>query len=594
MGCGRGKLKLRVSASRGESHTSIALTNKIIWIVKAGSGSGSGSFIMKQQSKGAQYGNAKDGSGSRGLSLLHIIMASGSVFLLFYCFWAVSVSHHAFDAIDGSSKMSAPNSASVSLNIQGQGQGQPSLENLGKFMDAVIKADDLVKEHKAQAQLRSSTSASAAASKKESKVKQNVVIGKDTPFKNAIVGRSSDTYTPLKLASKDLTGAKITPSGAVVRDVVLGMAQETDPKNIIVFCASLRAVSNADVIIFVNSPIPAQHQEIADKYRVTLMSYDLSSFSQTLQKFHPSTLRWGMMHEFLSKEAVYSKYAHVLMIDVRDSYFQSDPFAILPESEQESFLVFKGVEDKSIRSCGWNGKWVEDCFSKSTYEAVVDNNIICSGVSIGTMSSVRQYLALMSGTIAGTMGGDSTDGSDSTVAALGSKFPACERNGVDQGVHNVLVYKKLIPHMSIHDHKNGLVANLQAHLSTFKGITVSNKAGKQVAIVHQYDRNAELQQRLFKKFVYWVDTDNPVAEWNFEPACTAFGYKDNFDQFKGVCDMKMQGGATSAASCCKYCSNLSGCKGFTYYSAKCFLKSCKMASGSAGPLSGAVSGFLLA
>ena len=80
---------------------------------------------------------------------------------------------------------------------------------------------------------------------------------------------------------------------------------------------------------------------------------------------------------------------------------------------------------------------------------------------------------------------------------LGSNFPKCERNGVDQGVHNVLVHKKLIPNMKVFKQADGPVANLQAKLSRVQGTQVFNQAGKLVAVVHQYDRYPELQKKLF-------------------------------------------------------------------------------------------------
>lgn len=51
------------------------------------------------------------------------------------------------------------------------------------------------------------------------------------------------------------------------------------------------------------------------------------------------------------------QYQRVWMVDVRDTFFQSDPFAMLPV-RQSQFYAFKGVESKSIKNCGWNGGWV--------------------------------------------------------------------------------------------------------------------------------------------------------------------------------------------------------------------------------------------
>jgi len=495
-----------------------------------------------------------------GLSLLQIVTASGTVFFTFFCVWALTVSRHSLHGIDANAKL-APKAQA--LRVEVQAGSQKHVELVTPFVEVVRKAERLVQRHEQQRE--------AQLTRKETKkaVSQSSVDAPAAGASIATTGHTSDT-------------AAMKPAAAGTRDLMLGMAQDTDPKNLIVFCASLRAVTEADAVIFINTPIPQQHTEIASKYRITLKAFDLQSFAPTVQAFHPSTLRWGMMQKYLADPAVRAQYARVWMADVRDSYFQLDPFAMLPQG-QLGFLTFKGVEDKKIKDCGWNGKWIEDCFSRSTYERVADNQIICSGVSMGDTNSVYEYLGLMSGVISHT-------GAESEV--LGSKFPGCERNGVDQGVHNVLVHKKMIPNMITYDHKKGPVANLQAKLSTVRGIEVRNQQKEKVAVVHQYDRVPELQRALFKRYVYWVDTDNPLAEWAYEPACASFSYKDNFDQFKGVCDMKMQGGATSAASCCKYCKNVPGCVAFTFYSAKCFLKNCSTQSGAASALAGAVSGAL--
>ena len=367
------------------------------------------------------------------------------------------------------------------------------------------------------------------------------------------------------------------------KDIVIGMAQDTDPKNLAVFYSSLRAVSEADVVIFVNEPIPAIHKELAMKNKVKLVPFDLSTLSTIIQNFHPSTLRWSMMYHFFADAAVRNSYGRVWMVDVRDSYFQMDPFEMLNEGER-GFYTFKGVENIMIQKCGWNGGWIRDCFGDTMVNKIGHNNIICSGVSMGDMESVYEYLRLMDEVIG-------AKGKKESVS-LGSRFPDCERNGVDQGVHNVLVHNKLIPNLKIWDHTNGPVANLQAKLSPIRGMVVKNKKGDMVAVAHQYDRDAALQKKLFKKYVYWVDTDDPAAMWKAEPTCARFAYKNNADLFKGKCDLKIKGGATSAASCCLACSKVSGCKAFTFFNAQCFLKSCTTQSQSQQILQGAVSGYI--
>ena len=49
-----------------------------------------------------------------------------------------------------------------------------------------------------------------------------------------------------------------------------------------------------------------------------------------------------------------------------------------------------------------------------------------------------------------------------------SKFPSCERNGVDQGIHNVLVHNKLIPNIKVWSQASSPVANMQAKVAIIR------------------------------------------------------------------------------------------------------------------------------
>jgi hypothetical protein len=271
------------------------------------------------------------------------------------------------------------------------------------------------------------------------------------------------------------------------------------------------------------------------------------------------------------------------MIDVRDSFFQSDPFAIIPQKES-AFYVYKGVESIQISQCGWNGGWVRDCFGEQILRDIGHNNIICSGVSIGTMDSVYEYLKLMD---------DILMGKKKSTLSQQSLFPQCERNGVDQGIHNVLVHKGMIKNLKIFSQRDSQVVNLQAKTAIVNGKLVLNANGDKVAVVHQYDRYPELQKSLFNEYVYWVNTNDFEAEWKAESSCNNYGHKIDVELFKARCDLKMQGGATSAASCCTYCQNNKQCKAFTFLSGTCHLKDCSEIRGTGMALKGAVTGFLI-
>ena len=216
-------------------------------------------------------------------------------------------------------------------------------------------------------------------------------------------------------------------------DIVIGMAQDTDPKNLVTFCSSLRehsSVTKSKVVLFINTPIQDRSREIAKKYDIDLIEFDIKNLSLTpsnifLESYHPSSLRWGLILKYFKNEETRKKYFKVLLVDVRDTFFQSDPFELISEGVSSVFYGFKGVESITISECGWNGGWIRDCFGDNLLGNVGGNNIICSGVSIGTMDSVYEYLVNMD---------DILMNRKTTELSMKSNFPRCERNGVDQGV----------------------------------------------------------------------------------------------------------------------------------------------------------------
>lgn len=279
-------------------------------------------------------------------------------------------------------------------------------------------------------------------------------------------------------------------------NIVIGMAQDTDPMNLVTFCSSLRKHSSAadsDVVLFINTPVPQRSREIAKKFDVILIEFATAAFAldtkdSFLIDYHPSSLRWKMIYNFFDSVGTRNRYSKVLLIDVRDSFFQSNPFQIIPNEVRSVLYVFKGVESVSIGDCGWNGAWVKDCFGDKILAEIGRNNIICSGVSIGTMDVVYQYLILMNDILMGRKESD---------ISIGSRFPGCERNGVDQGVHNVLVHKNMIEHLVIKSEKDGNVVNMQGRTATVSQKTVTNSRGILFPVVHQYDRYPDLQKLLF-------------------------------------------------------------------------------------------------
>jgi len=210
-------------------------------------------------------------------------------------------------------------------------------------------------------------------------------------------------------------------------------------------------------------------------------------------------------------------------------------------------------------------KCSQDCFGQKMLNRLSKNTIICSGISMGTTAEVVAYLKAMSETM-------------ETEA-----FAKCERNGVDQGVHNVLVHTGRIQGVQVLDQGSGWVANLQAGRAKIAKHVVLNQKGGEVSVVHQYDRYKDLQASYFQKFVFW---ELPSEE----ETCELFTVAKNKELFKKRCDLKVSSGH-STSHCCESCLRVKDCKAFSFAGSQCFLKSCAESVSSIA-MKGVNSGFL--
>lgn len=351
------------------------------------------------------------------------------------------------------------------------------------------------------------------------------------------------------------------------------------------------------MFVFVNVPVDKKVQELAETNNIMLIGYDVDKLEPSfLRKYHPSSLRWILYDRILrlplqfdstdEKQQLFGSIVEkIIALDARDSAFQRDPFALFSGTD-DRLLVFGEDRHSAIGQCGWNSAWVKDCFPRTVYDQVATNPIICSGISMGAASAMSRYVKRMA---------DIISGEEKELVNAAEHFPHCERNGVDQGVHNVLVHafqrdlniRVLYP-------EDFPVVNMQSG----KEMTIisSDEAGRKrvymtrqeennpsqkesFAVVHQFDRDNDLQASLAKEYIDWINWGDLKSEWEATSACALMSYVDQADLFKAMCDIGAAR-AISAATCCEACARKtieSGkkCTGFTYYGGVCYLKNCE-------------------
>lgn len=326
-------------------------------------------------------------------------------------------------------------------------------------------------------------------------------------------------------------------------DLVIGLASGIPVTNLAIFAGSLRAVSNARLVIFIDS--------VDDEIRALARRRNIEFILCGTHNFHPSTFRWPLIAEYLAQH----RFRGVLFADVRDTAFQADPFRLL----DGTFQTFQGVS-KKIGECGWNGGWIRDCFGEKKLRSVAQKPILCSGVSLADYDLALNYAQSM------------------TRVIQQKNFKNCERNGVDQGVHNVLVHDGRVQARVI-PQTDALIANLQARIANVKNNLVYRaKDNQKVAVVHQYDRFPDLAK-------HYVDTYAPSTSNH----CSNYELHPNVDLFKAKCDLTVTTG-TANSDCCKACNSNSKCKSWTLAGSLCYLKVCDKAVTNVR-MQGAVSAF---
>jgi hypothetical protein len=98
----------------------------------------------------------------------------------------------------------------------------------------------------------------------------------------------------------------------------------------------------------------------------------------------------------------YQPNSWLLLLDTRDSFFQSNPFADLPrivdtEGMTEGLLYFFG-ENASATRLGIstkNRRWISVGYGERTMEAIKDKPTICSGSTMGERIAIETYLRAM-------------------------------------------------------------------------------------------------------------------------------------------------------------------------------------------------------
>eukprot|EP00538_Stauroneis_constricta_P006584 CAMPEP_0119546688 /NCGR_PEP_ID=MMETSP1352-20130426/998_1 /TAXON_ID=265584 /ORGANISM="Stauroneis constricta, Strain CCMP1120" /LENGTH=430 /DNA_ID=CAMNT_0007591413 /DNA_START=52 /DNA_END=1344 /DNA_ORIENTATION=- len=195
----------------------------------------------------------------------------------------------------------------------------------------------------------------------------------------------------------------------------------------------------------------------------------------------------------------YNPNSWIMLVDARDSFFQTNPFANLPRN-QNGLLYFFGENAEATRLgiSTKNRNWLLRSYGHETMTAMSEKPTICSGSTMGEQLAIETYLRAM------VREWDETD---------------IKMTGADQGFHNYLYYSgklagsSTISKLVVWEQGKGIINNLGAlrtkpfsewgfyNNQTYE---VYNWDGTLSPVAHQWDRDKHLhshyQGELFKEW----------------------------------------------------------------------------------------------
>jgi capsular polysaccharide biosynthesis protein len=184
--------------------------------------------------------------------------------------------------------------------------------------------------------------------------------------------------------------------------------------------------------------------------------------------FHPDNARFFFYRFLLRSRA--GQYDSILLTDVQDVIFQSDPFDV-PRRKPVTFAREHQVIAHEQR---WNRRWLCEIYGESLVLEIENNPVCCVGTTIGTQEGILRYLDLMCNEL--------------------SSRPIDRKINYDQGFHNYIAWK-LQPDFVEIDNQDEIMCTMggiNPHALAFAGNQVVIN-GTASPVLHQWDRSPALR-----------------------------------------------------------------------------------------------------
>lgn len=273
------------------------------------------------------------------------------------------------------------------------------------------------------------------------------------------------------------------------KNLILGILDNYTFQQVKKFVLSIKQTGfTGDLCLFIGSKTTPHTVRLLKEHGVDIQFFDnvdslpagnlAATLFQLRRPINYFNYRHYLYYDFLEKSK--EKYEYVLMTDVRDVYFQRDPFDFEPGEGLHCALEGK---TKKLKDCSFNGSWLQYIYGKEGLDKVGNEIISCAGTTWGKVPVVVDYLKKMLAEI--------------------QKVPDA-KIAIDQAIHNYMIYTGMLGKVTFLNNDDGVILTLSYEknytIDSDNKVRVPN--GRIVNVLHQFDRMPDLKamtDRLYLK-----------------------------------------------------------------------------------------------
>ena len=262
------------------------------------------------------------------------------------------------------------------------------------------------------------------------------------------------------------------------RPAVLALARGFSTRQLKPFILSLRQFNkDCEIVIFCEN-LSQETCSFLTENNVSLVPFRASDYGLEFNihnSRHFAILDW-LLHRLKDNRLP----EQLMLTDIRDVVFQSDPFS----QKIETIEFFLEHNTPTIGRCVANSSWIKRCFGDDELNRLFEKTISCSGTIFSTGVDAIKYLMLMQ-------------------KFLLSFSDETKRTICDQGIHNYILYNSLLPNIITRENGDrvltvGYVPTDEMYI-TNKNIFYGSELLKP-AVIHQWDRNPVAHQMVLRLY----------------------------------------------------------------------------------------------